>query len=78
MHFSLDPLAADADISVLVAGKPVAHLGRLRRLDRLTVLRRPSDYEGVQLWFADAHEPPTLQTKPGILLSWDVRALGEW
>ncbi|WP_280379172.1 hypothetical protein [Nocardia wallacei] len=51
----------------------IAYLGRLRRVDRLTVLREP-DHEGLRLWFhGDTHEPLTLRTKPGIRLSWDVR-----
>ncbi|WP_280272030.1 hypothetical protein [Nocardia wallacei] len=76
--FSLDPTAGDAYLSMYSGDEEIAYLGRLRRVDRLTVLREP-DREGLRLWFhGDTHEPLTLHTKPGIRLSWDVRPLGEW
>ncbi|MEV3963485.1 hypothetical protein AB0M34_21770 [Nocardia sp. NPDC050193] len=77
--FSLDPTNREAYISLYVGEHEHTHLGRLRRLDRLSVIRGPSDYEGLRLWFeGDTNEPLALQTKPRIRLSWDVKSLGTW
>jgi hypothetical protein len=76
--FSLDPLAGDAYITLHVSGREVASIGRLRRLETLSVIRRES-YEGLELRFIDAKlEPVSLQTKPEIKLSWDVVSVGTW
>ncbi len=77
--FSLDPIAGEAYISLYAGEEELAHLGRLRRLDRLSVDRGPSDYEGLRLWFTGGtNEPLVLQTKPRIRLSWDVKDVGTW
>jgi len=38
--FSLDPLAGDAYISLYVAGQEVVSIGRLRRIEKLTVVNK--------------------------------------
>ncbi|MEV4152605.1 hypothetical protein AB0J48_06290 [Nocardia salmonicida] len=71
--FSLDPLVGEAYISLFAGEEEIAYSGRLRRLDRLTIVRVPSGYEGLKLWFpGDANESLTLQTKPQIRLSWNI------
>jgi hypothetical protein len=76
--FSLDPLAGDAHTTLYAGGEEAASIGRLRRLARLSVIRRDG-YEGLELWFTGAKlEPLSLQTKPGIKLSWDVVPPGTW
>ncbi|MBF6167470.1 hypothetical protein IU486_22320 [Streptomyces gardneri] len=77
--FSLDPLVGEAYISLYAGEEEIAYLGRLRQLDRLTIVRGPSGYEGLQLWFpSDTNEPLALQTKPQIRLSWNIRDVGTW
>lgn len=77
--FSLDPMAGEAYISLYAGEQEHTYLGRLRRLDRLSVDRGPSDYEGLRLWFpGDTNEPLALHTKPRIRLSWDVKNVGAW
>ncbi|MET8800868.1 hypothetical protein ABZV91_31375 [Nocardia sp. NPDC004568] len=79
MSFSLDPMAGEAYISLYVDGQGHTHLGRLRRLDRLSVDRGPAGYEGLRLWFSsDANGPLVLRTRPRISLSWNVKDLGTW
>jgi hypothetical protein len=76
--FSLDPLAGDAYITLYVAGQEVASIGRLRRIESLSIIRR-GDREGLHLRFAGAGtEPLSLQTKPEIKLAWDVASPGTW
>jgi hypothetical protein len=76
--FSLDPLAGDAYISLYVAGQEMVSIGRLRRVEKLTVVKKEG-YEGLELVFVGArHDPVVLQTRPVIRLSWDVAPLGTW
>jgi hypothetical protein len=76
--FSLEPVAGEAYITLYVGGQEVASIGRLRRLETLRVIRRDG-YEGLELRFIDARlDPVSLETKPGIKLSWDVMSLGTW
>jgi hypothetical protein len=76
--FSLDPLSGEAYITLYAAGQEAACLGRVRRLERLAVVKRDG-YEGLELRFADArHDPLILQTRPEIKLTWDVAPLGAW
>jgi hypothetical protein len=76
--FSLNPVAGEAYITLYVGGQEVASIGRLRRLETLRVIRRDG-YEGLELRFMDARfDPVSLETKPGIKLSWDVMSLGAW
>jgi hypothetical protein len=76
--FSLDPLAGDAYISLYAAGQEMVSIGRLRRVEKLTVVKRDG-YEGLELVFIGArHDPVILQTRPVIRLSWDVAPLGSW
>ena len=76
--FSLDPIAGDAYITLYAAGQEVASIGRLRRLETLSIVRRDG-YEGLELRFIGAGlEPVSLQTKPEIRLSWDVVSAGTW
>ncbi|NEW56924.1 hypothetical protein GV794_14850 [Nocardia cyriacigeorgica] len=77
--FSLDPMAGEAYIGLYARQQEHTYLGRLRRLERLTIDRGPSDYEGLRLWFrGDTTEPLALQTKPRIRLAWDVKQVGTW
>ncbi|MGW1737621.1 hypothetical protein ACWCPQ_02300 [Nocardia sp. NPDC001965] len=79
VSFSLDPTAGEAYISLYAGEHEHTRLGRIRRLDRLTVVRGPADYEGLRLWPPDyTDEAITLQTKPRISLSWNVKELGSW
>jgi hypothetical protein len=79
VSFSLDPTAGEAYLSLYAGGYEHTFLGRLRRLERLSVDRGPSDYEGLRLWFpGDTNEPLVLQTKPQIRLTWNVKNLGTW
>jgi hypothetical protein len=76
--FSLDPLAGEAYVTLYVAGREVASIGRLRRLETLSIVRHEG-YEGLELRFIGAKlEPLSLQTKPEIKLSWDVVSPGTW
>lgn len=76
--FSLDPLAGDAYISLYVAGQETVSIGRLRRIEKLTVVKKDG-YEGLKLSFVGAkHDPVILQTRPVIRLTWDVAPLGTW
>ncbi|WP_328387437.1 hypothetical protein [Nocardia sp. NBC_00416] len=77
--FSIDPTAGEAYISLYADGQEHTHLGCLRPLDRLSVDRSRSDYEGLRLWFpSGTNEPLVLQTKPWIRLAWDVKSVGTW
>jgi hypothetical protein len=76
--FSLDPLVGDAYITLYMAGQEMVSIGRLRRVEKLTVVKK-NGYEGLELIFAgDRHDPVILQTRPVIRLSWDVAPLGTW
>jgi hypothetical protein len=53
-------------------------IGRLRRLGTLRVIRHDG-YEGLELRFIDARfDPVSVETKPGIKLSWGVMSLATW
>lgn len=79
VRFSLDPTAGEAYIGLSVGEHEHTYLGRLRRVDQVSVDRGPSDYEGLRIWFSsDTNDPLVLQTKPRIRLSWDVKTLGTW
>ena len=70
--FSLNPDYGDALITLYVAGQEMTYLGRLRWIERLTIVKKDG-YEGLVLYFAGGqHEPLTLQTRPVIRLTWDV------
>ncbi|MGW6503025.1 hypothetical protein [Nonomuraea angiospora] len=76
--FSIDPAAGEAYISLYANGEEITYIGRLWRLERLSVERERSGYEGLRLWFLeDYKEPVVLQTKPTIRLSWNLKSLGE-
>jgi hypothetical protein len=76
--FSLDPLAGEAYISLYVAGQEVVTVGRLRRVEKMTVVKKQG-YEGLEMRFTDArYDPVILQTRPVIRLSWNVAPLGSW
>jgi hypothetical protein len=70
--FSLEPFAGDAYITLYVAGEEVVSIGRIRRLETLSVVKRDG-YEGLEPRFADARlnpmNPMSLQTRPEIRLS---------
>jgi hypothetical protein len=54
------------------------HLGRLRRIETLTIVKEPG-YKGLALNFVGAQfDPVLLQTKPVIRLTWDVLPAGTW
>ncbi len=55
--FSLDPLSAEAHITLYVSGQEVASLDSLRRLETLCIVRR-GDYEGLELTLVDAKHDP--------------------
>ncbi|MEV4161818.1 hypothetical protein [Nonomuraea dietziae] len=76
--FSIDPAAGEAYISLYIGDDEVASLGRLRPLDRLRVDRGRSDYEAMKLWVQGIGEAITLQTKPALRLSWDLKASVDW
>jgi hypothetical protein len=70
--FSVNPDYGDAVISLYVAGQEMTYLGRLRRIETLTIEKR-DEYEGLVLNFAGSKlEPLRLQTRPVIRLTWDV------
>lgn len=76
--FSLDPTSGEAYLTISEAGEEVMSIGRLRKLERLTVERR-DEYEGLILHFNSGEfDPLRLQTRPAIHLSWNVMALGVW
>lgn len=76
--FSLDPLAGEAYISLYAAGQEMVSIGRVRRVEKLAVVKREG-YEGLELVFIGArHNPVVLQTRPVIRLSWDMAPLGSW
>ena len=76
--FSLDPIAGEAYITLYADGQQLASVGRLQRLETLRIIRLDG-YEGLELRFIDARfDPVSLETKPGIRLSWDVISLGAW
>jgi hypothetical protein len=76
--FSLDPMSNEAYITMYVAGQEIAHLGRLRQLDTLSIINRPIN-EGLTLRFVgDKFDPLTLETKPIIRLTWNAWPLGTW
>jgi len=71
--FSLDPVAGEAYISLFIGGQEVMQLGRLWRIETLTIVKKDG-YEGLVLNFAGPQfDPVQLQTKPVIRLAWDVR-----
>lgn len=60
------------------AGEETMSLGRLRRLESLTVEKR-DEYEGLPLLLGSGDlEPLRLQTRPVFRLSWNVMPLGVW
>jgi hypothetical protein len=75
--FSLDPMSGEAYVSLLEGGEEIVSLGRLRRLERLTV-EKDGSREGLVLHFVSGLDPVRLQTRPVIRLSWDVKPLGVW
>jgi hypothetical protein len=76
--FSLDPMAGEAYVTLYVAGQEIMSLGRLRRIETLTIEIR-DEYEGLALNFEGARfEPVRLQTKPTIRLTWNVLPVGTW
>ncbi len=78
MLFSLDPLAGEAYISLYVAGQEMMYLGRLRRIETLTIVKEDG-YEGLALNFEGANfDPVRLQTRPVIRLTWNVLSVGTW
>ncbi|HTQ89649.1 MAG TPA: hypothetical protein VMK84_09170 [Streptosporangiaceae bacterium] len=78
MLFSLDPLAGEAYISLYVAGEEMIELGRLRRIETLTIVSE-DEYEGLALNFEGSNfDPVRLQTKPVIRLTWNMRSVGTW
>ena len=76
--FSLDPLAGEAYISLYVAGQEMMYLGRLRRIETLTIVNEDG-YEGLALNFEGANfDSVRLQTRPVIRLTWNVLSVGTW
>lgn len=75
--FSLDPTSGEAYVSILAGGEEIVSLGRLRKLERLTV-EKDGEREGLVLRFVTGLDPLWLQTRPVIRLSWDVMPLGVW
>ncbi|WP_141579253.1 hypothetical protein [Actinomadura sp. WMMA1423] len=76
--FSLDPTSGEAYLTFFEAGEETVSIGRLRRLETLTVEKR-NDYEGLVLRFDhERFDPLQLQTRPVIRLTWNVMALGVW
>ncbi|WP_075024986.1 hypothetical protein K8Z49_27655 [Actinomadura madurae] len=76
--FSLDPTSGEAYLTMFEAGEETASIGRLRRLQSLTIEKR-GEHEGLVIHFAsEALDPLQLQTRPVIRLSWDVMPLGVW
>ncbi|WP_329249350.1 hypothetical protein OG417_02985 [Actinoallomurus sp. NBC_01490] len=75
--FSLDPTSGEAYVSLFEGGEETVSLGRLRRLERLTV-EKEGEREGLVLRFVSGLDPLRLQTRPVIRLSWDVNPLGVW
>jgi len=76
--FSLDPLSGEAYISLYVAGQEMMYLGRLRRIETLTIVKEDG-YEGLALNFEGyKFDPVRLQTKPVIRLDWNVLSVGTW
>jgi hypothetical protein len=75
--FSLDPISGEADVSLFKSGEETVSLGRLRRLERLTV-EKDGEREGLVLRFVSDLDPLRLQTRPVNRLSWDVKPLGVW
>ena len=77
MLFSLDTLSGEAYISLYAAGQ-MLHLGRLRRIETLTIVKEDG-YEGLALNFVGAQfDPARLQTKPVIRVTCDVLPAGTW
>ncbi|MEV4002608.1 hypothetical protein [Actinomadura sp. NPDC049753] len=76
--FSLDPMSGEAYLTMFEGGEEAISLGRLRKLEALTVEKR-DEYEGLVLRFnSEEFDPLYLQTRPVIRLSWNVMALGVW
>ncbi|RAY10747.1 hypothetical protein DPM19_33670 [Actinomadura craniellae] len=76
--FSLDPTSGEAYVTIAEAGDEVVSIGRLRRLESVSV-EKHEDCEGLALRFTeDRHEPLWLQTRPAIRLSWNAMPLGTW
>jgi hypothetical protein len=75
--FSLDPMSGEAYVSLFDRDSEVVSLGRLRRLERLTV-DKDGEREGLVLRFETGLDPLRLRTRPVVHLSWDVKPLGVW
>lgn len=76
--FSLDPFPGDAYVSLYSGGREIAYVGRLRTVERLTIVKRDG-CEGLELRFVGGkHDPLFLQTRPEVRLHWDVAPLGAW
>ena len=74
--FSLDPTSGEAYVTMYEAGEETMSIGRLRKLESLTV-DKGDEYEGLILHFTSGDlEPLRLQTRPVIRLSWNVMPLG--
>jgi hypothetical protein len=66
----------EAYITLHAGGHEIASVGRLRGVERLTIVRRDGR-EGLELRFVgDKHDLLSLQTRPEIRLHWDVAPLG--
>jgi hypothetical protein len=76
--FSLDPFAGEAYITLQAGKREIASVGRLRRIEALTIVKRDR-YEGLELRFVGSkHDPLFLQTRPELKLHWNVAPLGTW
>lgn len=76
--FSLDPTSGEVYLTMFEAAQEVMTIGRIRKLESLTVEKR-DEYEGLILRFnSDELDPLRLQTRPVIHISWNVMALGVW
>ncbi|WP_062998504.1 hypothetical protein [Nocardia mikamii] len=79
VRFALDPLAGEVAVTLFADEQEVAHLGRIRTVDRLTITRDRSGGEGLRLWApAVSSRPLVLRTRPAISLAWDIRDTGQW
>jgi hypothetical protein len=62
--FSLDPTSGEAYLTMFEAGEEVMTIGRIRKLESLTIEKR-DEYEGLILHFnCDELDPLRLQTRP--------------
>lgn len=76
--FSLDPVSGEAYVTLFEAGDEIVSLGRLRKLEGLTVEKQTGQERLVLRFVEGQHEALVLQTRPTIRLSWDVMPLGVW